>query len=31
MATKPQQITLTNSSVDIINAIRNSASVSYKN
>lgn len=31
MATKPQQITLTNSSVDIINAIRNSASINYRN
>ena len=31
MATKPKIVTLTNSSVDVLNAIRNSASVMYKN
>lgn len=30
MATKPKTVTLTNSSVDVLNAIRNSASTSYK-
>lgn len=31
MATKPKIVTLTNSSVDVLNAIRNSATVNYKN
>ena len=31
MATKPKIVTLTNSSVDILNAIRNNASVNYQN
>ena len=30
MATKPKIVTLTNSSVDVLNAIRNSASVNYR-
>lgn len=31
MPTKPKIVTLTNSSVDILNAIRNNASINYKN
>lgn len=31
MATKPKIVTLTNSSVDVLNAIRNSATINYKN
>lgn len=31
MATKPKIVTLTNSSVDILNAIRNNATINYKN
>ena len=31
MATKPKIVTLTNSSVDVLNAIRNSATMNYKN
>lgn len=31
MAKKPKVVTLTNSSVDILNAIRNSATINYKN
>lgn len=31
MATKPKIVTLTNSSVDILNAIRNNASINYQN
>ena len=31
MATKPKIVTLTNSSVDILNVIRNNASVNYQN
>lgn len=31
MATKPKIVTLTNSSVDILNAIRNSATINYQN
>ena len=31
MAVKPKIKTLTNSSVDVVNAIRNSASIDYKN
>ena len=31
MATKPKIVTLTNSSVDVMNAIRNSATINYKN
>ena len=31
MATKPKIVTLTNSSVDVLNAIRNNATVNYKN
>ena len=31
MATKPKIVTLTNSSVDILNVIRNNASINYKN
>lgn len=31
MATKPKIVTLTNSSVDVLNAIRNNATINYKN
>lgn len=31
MATKPKIVTLTNSSVDVLNAIRNSATINYQN
>ena len=31
MATKPKIVTLTNSSVDILNVIRNNATVNYQN
>ena len=31
MATKPAYVSMTNSSVDVLNAIRNDASVDYKN
>lgn len=31
MATKPKVRTLTNSSADVLNAIRNSASINYRN
>ena len=31
MATKPKIVTLTNSSVDILNVIRNNATINYKN
>lgn len=31
MATKPKIVTLTNSSVDVLNAIRNNASINYQN
>ena len=30
MATKPKIVTLTNNSVDVLNAIRNSASINYR-
>ena len=31
MAVKPKIVTMTNSSVDVLNAIRNSATINYRN